>query len=158
MFFDRNRSVCHDYIHISLFKRLARNPTLEFNPSAPAPLRARLGLAINTAQVGRTFQDRSHVFFIEPRDPAIPQGRNVVYIGTRGKRGNIVQNYPAVEYDFVPNTVRLMEDDVVIYQTGGKILSLRISSLSALFVWACTIFFLVFHWPLIGSTYNQGCV
>ena len=55
-------------------------------------------LAINTAQFGRTFQDRSFVFAIRQRPQAL-QGFSLYNINVRGKRGNIVQVYPSVESD-----------------------------------------------------------
>jgi hypothetical protein len=78
-----------------------------------------VALKVNTNQYGRTFEDRSYVFAIKalpttdvasddtadtPYVPGalitskIASGSGLLYnIGVRGKRGNIVQTYPAVE-------------------------------------------------------------
>jgi len=67
-----------------------------------------LQLAINTAQTGRTFQDRSHTFLVCKRDEeAAWEGADLINVNVRGKRGNIVQTFPATEYDFEPQHVEV---------------------------------------------------
>jgi len=75
-----------------------------------------LGLAINTHQTGRTFQDRSYVFTVADA----PVGGKIYNLGLRGRRGNIVQAYPSVEYDFTPSLLELTQDDYVHIQFHGS--------------------------------------
>ena len=81
-----------------------------------------LQLALNTAQVGRTFQDRTHVFLLKPRSvlPLKYQKSAIKYIFGMGKRGNIVQAYPSMEYRFFPELLSVTTDDVVCFVWSGK--------------------------------------
>lgn len=98
-----------------------------------------LRLAINTAQFGRTFQDRSHVITIKARPNAASSNpvvaarnaaskasenffgnRNIYNLNVRGKRCNIVQCFPSVEYDFMPNHLSVTESDIVHIQWTGS--------------------------------------
>ncbi|GFO22638.1 protein dd3-3-like [Plakobranchus ocellatus] len=67
-----------------------------------------LRLAVNTAQFGRVFEDSSHIFAMRPvpEDLEIKAGAAIRNLNVRGKRGKIVQVFPAVEYDFVPNVLK----------------------------------------------------
>lgn len=91
-----------------------QNPNIDIG-AGNIPLR----LAINTAQYGRTFQDRSHVIKLIPR-PAGFESSTIHNINVRGKRGNIVQTYPAVEYDFIPNDMQIRVNDLVHFQWAGE--------------------------------------
>jgi hypothetical protein len=80
-----------------------------------------LGLATNSNQYFRTFQDRTYVFIVKPlpSDKKDCRGK-VVYLNMRGKRGNIVQTYPAVEYDFCPQALQVTEGDCLHIQWTGS--------------------------------------
>jgi len=82
--------------------------------------RIKLQLAVNTAQFGRTFQDRSHYFFVSD-PPAGDCEAQVIKLQTvRGKRGNIVQTYPATEYIFAPEQSFQRAGDCVHFAWTGS--------------------------------------
>lgn len=84
--------------------------------------KTNLQLALNTAQLGRTFQDRTHVIYLKPRSllPKRFQNSKIFYIGGMGKRGNIVQAYPAMEYRFTPERINVTTEDVVCFAWSGS--------------------------------------
>jgi hypothetical protein len=94
---------------------VTNNPTVDVGADLQG-----LRLAINTAQFGRTFQDRSHVFYIKKSPFTLPAGAKMYNLNVRGKRGNIVQTYPSVEYDFMPNRLHVTTDDLVHIQWTGS--------------------------------------
>ena len=72
---------------------------------------AKLTINANSDQTGRTFQDRTHSFRVLERPDSIDSDARLVNYNVRGRRGNIVQVYPSVEYDFVPPEL-VVEDGV----------------------------------------------
>lgn len=97
--------------------RLKNDPTTKATDN-----KTDLQLALDTAQVGRTFQDRSHVILLKPRSllPLKYQRSNIYYIAGMGKRGNIVQTYPAMEYRFHPERLTVTTEDVICFVWSGK--------------------------------------
>ena len=97
---------------------LSDNPVYTYgNGSGSAPVTSSmpLRLAINTAQYGRTFQDRTYTFTIAQR-PSSLAGKNIINVNARGKRGNIAQVRNCFEYDFVPIVVQANLGDVIYFQ------------------------------------------
>lgn len=97
---------------------LQNNP--QVSPYGPTASNFKLQLAINTAQLGRTFEDRTHVMTVEPRPDAVPASAVIHNVNVRGKRGNIVQTYPGTEYDFTPNNLKCAEGEFVHFQWTGS--------------------------------------
>ena len=96
-----------------------QNEHLDNDPTIRLRENLNLALATDTQQIGRTFQDRTHIFKISPR-PDNVENCKLHNLNVRGRRGNIVQTFPSVEYDFVPNELDISKDDCVHIQWEGS--------------------------------------
>ena len=92
---------------------LRNNPVM--NSSTGVPVR----LAVNTAQYGRTFEDRSWTFNIIRR-PEELEDKTIHNLNVQGKRGNIAQVRNCIEYDFVPNNLTIVEGEYIHFQWVGS--------------------------------------
>jgi len=104
--------------------KLRRQSPIQQNPTVDVGVEMQgLRLAINTAQTGRTFQDRSHVMRITEKNnkqTAAISNKKVYNLLVQGKRGNIVQTFPSVEYDFWPKTVEVGRGECIAFQWTGS--------------------------------------
>jgi hypothetical protein len=108
---------CQNYIddttgYVPVFERAY----LKVATDAGYPL---LAMAFQTDQVARTFQDRSYVMkFMDGQ--SIRGSGKIVNLNNRGRRGNIVQCYPAVENDFYPINIAMTTADTLHVQFCGS--------------------------------------
>eukprot|EP01122_Echinamoeba_exundans_P006994 TRINITY_DN206_c0_g2_i1.p1 TRINITY_DN206_c0_g2~~TRINITY_DN206_c0_g2_i1.p1 ORF type:complete len:619 (+),score=85.22 TRINITY_DN206_c0_g2_i1:90-1946(+) len=94
---------------------ISGDPTILLAPNLNVTLR------VDTSQFGRTFQDRTHAFRVAPRPSNIPTGSKIWNMNVRGRRGNQVQAYPALQYGFSPSTLAIPLNDFVHFQWTGSI-------------------------------------
>ena len=72
-----------------------------------------------------TVSFRTHAFAIRTLPDDMAENCTLIYnLNVRGKRGNIVQVYPGVEYDFVPNRLEMAVDDCIHIQCVKEISAL----------------------------------
>jgi len=79
----------------------------------------RVAINVNSNQHGRVFQDRSYVFEIRKK-PSEVGAKKITNVNVRGKRGNIVEVYPSVQYDFAPSKLTCNRGDYLHIQWTGS--------------------------------------
>lgn len=97
---------------------LANNPQVAFISNDRLDI--KLQLAVNTAQYGRTFQDRTHSFILHKRPAEMATGEKLKLLTVSGKRGNIVQTFPGHEYFFMPEELHLQQGDFLHVEISGS--------------------------------------
>jgi hypothetical protein len=97
----------------------ANNSQLKNNPVMNTTDDIPVRMAVNTAQYGRIFEDRTYTFDIIER-PIELKDKIIHNVNVQGKRGNIAQVRNCIEYDFVPNNITITEDDYLHFQWLGS--------------------------------------
>lgn len=98
---------------------LRNNPKPDVTGKDYGDYRVRLQLAVNTAQYGRTFQDRTHMTYVMQR-PVEAGNAAIKLVTVAGKRGNIVQTFPGTEYFFFPEKLHVRQYDMVHFMWSGS--------------------------------------
>lgn len=85
---DKYRFAFVAYVAFRLYK-----PILEGTVGYGSVRRSSLSFhaAMNTAQYGRTFEDRTHVWVLKERPADVDDDVRIINVNVRGRRGNIVQ-------------------------------------------------------------------
>jgi len=96
------------------------DPVVQYGVDPESGIERNISINVNFNQYGRTFQDRTHVFYIKKRPSNIPPSAQIFNLNVRGRRGNIVQAYPAVEHDFVPLHLKVKKGDYIHIQWTGN--------------------------------------
>jgi len=103
---------------------LANNPQVDVvgsleNLGITNNFRVKAQLAVNTAQFGRTFEDRTHAFYINKRTADL-EGKTIKLLTVSGKRGNIVQTFPGHEYFMDPQVLNVKQGQYVHIEWTGS--------------------------------------
>lgn len=106
---------CMTGLNTKLRPRYNRPEIMPFGKEEPY-----ISIALNTDQSGRTFQDRSFVFNVQQRSDEDADCDKIINVATMGKRGNIVQSYPAIEYDWSPDNVNVKQGECLDFHMHGS--------------------------------------